>query len=84
MYCPKVLWTPKSQSNHSRDCAAEYANTVRVLLGGQSTMKGTMRRTKSTFISAPLAGAIAILRLYGPLEPWFKKTWQPGEIELAK
>ena len=23
-----------------------------------------------------------ILRLYGPLEPWFDKTWQPGEIEL--
>jgi len=22
-----------------------------------------------------------ILRLYGPLEPWFKRTWQPGEIE---
>lgn len=23
-----------------------------------------------------------ILRLYGPLEAWFSKTWQPGEIEL--
>jgi len=23
-----------------------------------------------------------ILRLYGPLEPWFNKAWQPGEIEL--
>jgi hypothetical protein len=22
------------------------------------------------------------LRLYGPLEPWFDKTWRPGEIEL--
>ena len=25
-----------------------------------------------------------ILRLYGPLEPWFDKTWRPGEIELLK
>ena len=25
-----------------------------------------------------------ILRLYGPLEPWFNKTWRPGEIELVK
>jgi len=25
-----------------------------------------------------------ILRLYGPLEPWFDKTWRPGEIELVK
>jgi hypothetical protein len=24
-----------------------------------------------------------ILRLYGPLEPWFNKTWRPGEIELV-
>jgi hypothetical protein len=24
----------------------------------------------------------AALRLYGPLEPWFDKTWQPGEFEL--
>ena len=25
-----------------------------------------------------------ILRLYGPLEPWFDKTWKPGDIELVK
>ena len=25
-----------------------------------------------------------ILRLYGPLEPWFDKIWRPGEIELLK
>jgi hypothetical protein len=25
-----------------------------------------------------------ILRLYGPLEPWFDKTWIPGDIELVK
>ncbi|MBP2671987.1 MAG: hypothetical protein H6Q85_2053, partial [candidate division NC10 bacterium] len=21
---------------------------------------------------------------YGPLEPWFNKTWRPGEIEEVK
>ena len=26
----------------------------------------------------------AYLRLYGPLDPWFDKTWQPGEVELVK
>jgi hypothetical protein len=25
-----------------------------------------------------------ILRMYGPLEPWIKKTWRPGEIELVE
>lgn len=24
----------------------------------------------------------AILRLYGPLDAWFDKSWRPGEIEL--
>ena len=25
-----------------------------------------------------------ILRLYGPLEPWFDKTWKPGDFELVE
>lgn len=27
-------------------------------------------------------GWFTLLRIYGPLEPWFDKTWKPGEIEL--
>jgi len=27
-------------------------------------------------------GWFTILRIYGPLEPWFDKTWKPGEIEI--
>jgi hypothetical protein len=27
-------------------------------------------------------GWFILLRLYGPLEPWFDQTWRPGEIEL--
>jgi hypothetical protein len=30
----------------------------------------------------PGKGWFMILRLYGPLEPWFNKTWRPGKIEL--
>jgi len=25
-----------------------------------------------------------LLRLYGPLEPWFDKTWKPGDFELVE
>jgi len=25
-----------------------------------------------------------LLRLYGPLQPWFDKTWMPGDLELVK
>ena len=24
-----------------------------------------------------------INRLYGPLDPWFDKTWKPGDLELV-
>jgi hypothetical protein len=24
-----------------------------------------------------------LFRLYGPLEPWFDKTWRVGEVELV-
>jgi len=24
-----------------------------------------------------------VIRLYGALEPWFDKTWRPGELELV-
>ena len=32
----------------------------------------------------PGKGWNTLLRLYGPLQPWFDKTWRPGEIELVK
>lgn len=31
--------------------------------------------------TAPGQGWNILLRLYGPLKPWFDKTWRPGEIE---
>jgi hypothetical protein len=33
--------------------------------------------------TVPKKGWFTLLRLYGPLEPWFEKTWRPGEIELV-
>lgn len=32
--------------------------------------------------TVPGKGWFAVLRLYGPLEPWFDQTWRPGDIEL--
>ncbi len=31
--------------------------------------------------TVPGKGWFTFLRLYGPLDPWFDKTWRPGEIE---
>ncbi len=32
----------------------------------------------------PNKGYNVLLRLYGPLQPWFDKTWKPGDFELVK
>jgi len=34
--------------------------------------------------TVPRRGWNMLFRLYGPLEPWFEKTWRPGEIELVE
>jgi hypothetical protein len=33
--------------------------------------------------TVPGKGWNVLLRLYGPLEPWFDKTWKPGDFELV-
>jgi hypothetical protein len=32
----------------------------------------------------PGKGWNVLIRLYGPLQPWFDKTWKPGEFEIVK
>ncbi len=29
-------------------------------------------------------GMLVLFRLYGPLEPWFEKTWRPGDPEVVQ
>jgi hypothetical protein len=37
---------------------------------------------KNWIETVPGKGWFTILRLYGPLEPWFDHSWRPGDIEL--
>ena len=40
---------------------------------------------KSNWVQTiPGKGWFTLLRLYGPLEPWFDKSWRPGEITLVE
>ena len=34
--------------------------------------------------TVPGKGWFTLLRLYGPLDPWFDNAWQPGEFELMQ
>jgi hypothetical protein len=46
--------------------------------------KAPAGKEKNWVQTAPAKGWNTILRLYSPTEPWFNKTWRPGEIELVK
>ena len=39
-------------------------------------------KEKNWIQTIPGKGWNTLLRLYGPLEPFYNKTWRPGEIEL--
>lgn len=42
--------------------------------------KAPAGKEKNWIQTVPGKGFWLILRLYGPLEPWFDKTWRPGKI----
>lgn len=46
--------------------------------------KSPAGKEKNWVQTIPGKGWNTLLRLYGPLEPFYKKTWRPGEIELAE
>lgn len=41
-------------------------------------------REENWIQTVPGKGWFALLRLYGPLDPWFDKTWRPGEMEVVR
>jgi hypothetical protein len=43
--------------------------------------KASAGKERNWIETIPGKGWFVLLRLYGPLEPWFDKTWRPGEFE---
>ena len=66
-----------SVSSHSKDLKVNADSSVDVYFGPKAPA-GFENNWVQTI---PGKGWFVILRLYGPLEPWFDKTWRPGEIE---
>ncbi|MCP4495625.1 MAG: DUF1254 domain-containing protein [Phycisphaeraceae bacterium] len=67
--------------NSVRDSMKENADGSVTLYFGPESPKGV--NATNWIQTVPGKGWFALLRLYGPLEPWFEKTWRPGDIELA-
>ena len=72
---------PLPSKNNKRDDLIVNADGSVDLYFGPKAPAG---KEKNWMQTVPGKGWYTILRLYGPLEPWFDKTWRPGEIELVK
>ncbi|MCW1923900.1 DUF1254 domain-containing protein [Luteolibacter arcticus] len=87
-----VLYDPQTRSelqtsqtfpskNNKRDQLVANADGSVELNFGPTAPAG---KESNWIQTVPHKGWYTILRLYGPLEPWFEKTWRPGEIEPVK
>ena len=72
---------PLPSRNNKRDEFVENDDGSVTLFIGPDAPEG---KENNWIQTVPGKGWFAILRLYGPLEPWFDKTWRPGEIEIIK
>lgn len=69
---------PFPSKNNRRDPLAINADGSVDLYFGPQAPAGKEANWVET---VPGKGWYPILRLYGPLQPWFDKAWQPGEVE---
>jgi hypothetical protein len=72
---------PFPSKNNKRDALVQNADGSVDLYFGPQAPEG---KEANWIETVPGKGWYPILRLYGPLEAWFDKSWRPGEIELVK
>jgi hypothetical protein len=84
-----VIYDPQTRSelqtsqsfpskNNKRDKLVENADGSVDLYFAPTAPAG---KEANWIATIPGKGWYPLLRLYGPLKPWFDKTWRPGEIE---
>ena len=70
---------PSKNNERNRDLVKNDDGSTTIWFGP----KAPMGKEANWIQTVPGKGWFICLRLYGPLEPWFKQTWRPGEIELV-
>ena len=56
----------------------------RITMNSASRPAGPDGKQSNWVQTVPGKSLFTILRLYGPLQAWFDKTWRPGEIEPGR
>ncbi len=87
-----VVYDPQTRSLLQTDQQAPSISSLRkdIVVNPDSSVdvwfgpKAPAGKDSNWIQTIPGKGWFVMLRLYGPLEPWFDKTWLPGEIELVK
>ena len=69
---------PYPSKNNTRDKLITNADGSVDLYFGPTAPAG---KEANWIQTVPKKGWFTLFRLYGPLDPWFDKTWRPGEIE---
>jgi hypothetical protein len=69
-----------SKNNQSGGMAENADGSVDLYFGP----KAPEGKKQNWIETVPQKSWFPILRLYGPLEAWFDKSWKPGEVELVK
>ncbi|MCB1687736.1 MAG: DUF1254 domain-containing protein [Halioglobus sp.] len=69
-----------SMSSQTQGLATNADGSIDVYFGP----KAPAGKESNWVQTVPGNGWNVVLRMYGALEPWFEKTWRPGEIELMQ
>jgi hypothetical protein len=72
---------PYPSKNNKRDKLITNADGSVDLYFGPKAPAG---KEANWIATVPKKGWFVLLRLYGPLEPWFNKSWRPGEFVEVK
>lgn len=66
------------------DCTFPAMKKKRRRVGNGVVQSERARRAEGNWVqTVPGKGWFTMFRLYGPLQPWFDKTWKPGDFELV-
>lgn len=68
-----------SRNNKRDDLIVNEDGSVDLYFGPESPTG----KEKNWIQTVPGKGWFVLIRLYGPLEAWFDKTWKPGEFEVV-
>ena len=77
-----LVFTETQANRITRIDANDQTSTFLENTNGSNGLAWNAKGRLISVQTTPGKGWNVLLRLYGPLEPWFNKSWKPADIEL--